>query len=117
MIIRRIHLKNFRSFEEAHLELSDRQNYVFGQNWQGKSSIVDAIGFALFGVEVFPKKLAGTAVKAEHLVCDRGNRATASVEVCFEADGHEYTLRRTIPREVVLARDGKCRWTRRSAES
>lgn len=107
MIIRRIHLKNFRSFEEAHLELSDRQNYVFGQNWQGKSSIVDAIGFALFGVEVFPKKLAGTAVKAEHLVSDRGSRATASVEVCFEADGHEYTLRRTIPREVVLARDGK----------
>lgn len=108
MIIRSLHLKNFRSFEEAHLEFSDRQNYVFGQNWQGKSSIVDAIGFALFGTDVFPRKLAGTAVKAEHLVWDRGGRAAASVEVRFELGGEDYTLRRTVAtRDIVLSKDGK----------
>jgi exonuclease SbcC len=80
------------------------QNYVFGQNWQGKSSIVDAIGFALFGVDVFPKKIAGTPVKAEHLVNE--DSAHGSVELRFEVDGVEYFLRRSLPSRDVSLRQG-----------
>lgn len=82
------------------------QNYVFGQNWQGKSSVVDAIGFALFGVELFPKKVAGTAVKADHLVNERST--SGRVDLTFELDGAEYLLTRHLPnREVVLKKNGE----------
>ncbi len=106
LIIRSLKLTNFRSFDTANLEFLPSQNYIFGQNWQGKSSIVDAIGFALFGVDVFPRKVAGTAVRAENLVNDDSD--TASVELIFEITGSQYELIRSLPRrEVTLKKSGK----------
>lgn len=99
LIIKSLKLNNFRSFDTANLEFLPGQNYIFGQNWQGKSSIVDAIGFALFGVNVFPRKVAGTAVRAENLVNDDSD--TASVELVFEIDGSQYDLIRSLPRQQV----------------
>src|SRR5438309_7021676 len=58
LIIKSISIDGFRSFSNARLNFVPGQNYIFGHNWQGKSSIVDAIGFALFGLDVFPKKVA-----------------------------------------------------------
>jgi exonuclease SbcC len=106
LIINRLKLKNFRSFDVANLEFLPTQNYIFGQNWQGKSSIVDAIGFALFGVGVFPKKVAGTSVRADHLVNDESN--IASVELIFEVNGSSYEIVRSIPgASVTLSRANK----------
>ncbi len=80
------------------------QNYVFGQNWQGKSSVVDAIGFALFGVDLFPKKMAGTAVKADHLMNERST--SGRVDLTFELDGAEYALtRHLLNRHVELKKN------------
>lgn len=106
LIIRSLKLNNFRSFDTATLEFLPSQNYIFGQNWQGKSSIVDAIGFALFGVDVFPRKVAGTAVRVEHLVNDDSD--TASVELIFEINGSQYELIRSLPgRDVTLKKSEK----------
>jgi DNA repair exonuclease SbcCD ATPase subunit len=78
---------------------------VFGHNWQGKSSIVDAIGFALFGIDVFPKRVVGTAVRAEHLVNE--DTAEGGVELCFEVNGIPYSLARTLPdRGVTFTNNG-----------
>jgi DNA repair exonuclease SbcCD ATPase subunit len=95
LIIKSLRLDNFRSFNQAQLDFVPGQNYIFGQNWQGKSSVVDAIGFALFGVDIFPKKVAGTAVSADHLVNEGSEHG--SVELRFELDGCEYSLHRSLP--------------------
>src|SRR5437867_2810297 len=101
LIIKSLKLDNFRSFSQARLDFVPGQNYIFGQNWQGKSSVVDAIGFALFGVDIFPKKVAGTAVSSDHLVNEGSKRG--SVELRFELDGCEYSLHRSLPgRQVSL---------------
>jgi len=64
---------------------------------------VDAIGFALFGMDIFPKKVAGTAVSSDHLVNEGSKRG--SVELRFELDGCEYSLHRSLPgRQVSLKR-------------
>jgi DNA repair protein SbcC/Rad50 len=80
------------------------QNYIFGQNWQGKSSIVDAIGFALFGLDVFPKKVAGTAGSADHLVNEDCDKATVKLD--FVLNDELYTIERTLPGRQVTLKKG-----------
>jgi len=104
MILKSLRLENYRSFASARVAFSTQQNYVVGSNWQGKSSLVEGVAFALFGTEALPRRMAGSAVKAEHLVMDGATKG--HVELVFEVDGHEYTLRRGLPRPTVkLLRD------------
>jgi DNA repair exonuclease SbcCD ATPase subunit len=97
MKLLRLKLHNFRSYGAANIEFSDSQNYVFGRNWQGKSSLMDGVAYALFGKQAFPTRLAGAAVKAEHLV--REGSEEGWVELEFEHDGGNYVLKRTCPRD------------------
>jgi exonuclease SbcC len=102
----RLKLHNFRSYGVADIEFSDSQNYVFGKNWQGKSSLMDAIAYALFGKSAFPARLAGTAVKAEHLVREGSDEGWVELE--FEHHGDTFCLRRTCPRDKpTLTCNGK----------
>jgi len=104
LIINTLTLDGFRSFSKARLDFLPGQNYIFGQNWQGKSSIVDAIGFVLFGLDVFPRKVAGTAINADHLVnegCDR-----ARVQLDFLLNDNPYTIERLLPGRQVTLKDG-----------
>src|SRR2546430_4541128 len=106
MKLERLLISNFRSYENGDLAFSSSQNYIFGKNWQGKSSIVDAISFALFGRRSFPSRIAGSPVKAEHIV--REGAKEGFVELRFEHDGKSYVLRRSCPRESVsLTCDGR----------
>jgi len=43
MILRRLHLRNFRNYEKLDLEFSEHSNYFVGQNAQGKSNVLEAI--------------------------------------------------------------------------
>lgn len=104
LIINSLSIDGFRSFSNARLEFISGQNYIFGHNWQGKSSIVDAIGFALFGLDVFPKKVAGTAVSGEHLINESGKRAR--VQLDFSLNGTPYTIERTLPGRTVTLNAG-----------
>jgi DNA repair exonuclease SbcCD ATPase subunit len=97
MKLLKLKLHNFRSYGAADIEFSESQNYVFGRNWQGKSSLMDGIAYALFGKQAFPTRLAGTAVKVEHLV--REGSEEGWVELKFEHDGATYVLKRTCPRD------------------
>ena len=74
MKLLRLSLYNFRSYIDAEIEFSENQNYVFGRNWQGKSSLMDGIAYALFGKRAFPSRLGGTAIKSEHLVREGATR-------------------------------------------
>jgi DNA repair exonuclease SbcCD ATPase subunit len=105
VILRSLRLHNFRSFERGAVSFGDAQNYIVGGNWQGKSSLVEGIAFALFGGDAFPRKVAGASFRAEHFVTD--GATSGHVELVFAVDEHEYTVRRSIPRAVVaLLRDG-----------
>lgn len=101
LIIKTLTLDGFRSFSNARLEFVPGQNYIFGQNWQGKSSIIDAVGFALFGLDVFPKKIAGTTVSADHLVNEGCLHSKVRLDFLFHDE--PYSIERTLPgRQVVL---------------
>jgi DNA repair protein SbcC/Rad50 len=101
LIIKTLTLDGFRSFSKARLDFLPGQNYIFGQNWQGKSSIVDAIGFALFGLDVFPKKVAGTTVRADHLVNEDSRKARVQLDFVFNDES--YSIERILPgRQVTL---------------
>lgn len=104
LIIKSISIDGFRSFSNARLDFVPGQNYIFGHNWQGKSSIVDAIGFALFGLDVFPKKVAGTAVSADHLINESGRKAR--VQLDFVLNGTSYTIERILPGRSVTLSNG-----------
>lgn len=43
MIIRSLELKNFRNYEEAHVEFSEGVNILYGDNAQGKTNILEAV--------------------------------------------------------------------------
>jgi len=104
LIIKTLSLDGFRSFSNARLDFLPGQNYIFGQNWQGKSSIVDAIGFALFGLDVFPKKVAGTAVSADHLVNEDSRRARVQLDFVFNDES--YSIERILPGRQVTLKNG-----------
>jgi DNA repair exonuclease SbcCD ATPase subunit len=99
MILQSLKIENFRSYEQATIEFSEGQNYFFGRNWQGKSSIMDAIGFAFFGRNIFPQKIAGSPVKVDHLV--REGATQGSVELTFEHSQEIYRLYRECPSNTV----------------
>ena len=97
MKLLRLRLHNFRSYGTADIRFSDSQNYVFGKNWQGKSSLMDGVAYALFGKQAFPTRLAGTAVKAEHLVREGSDEGWVELE--FEHRGETYSVKRACPRD------------------
>ena len=46
MTIESIELKNYRNYEELHMELSQGTNILYGDNAQGKTNILEALYLA-----------------------------------------------------------------------
>ncbi len=101
MIINRLELKNFRNHRESVFDFANGINLILGENGSGKTSILDAIGFALFNM-----KLRSDA--NETITMDE---TSGSVKVTFTAnDGNPYTVIRKIPSgSVSLSADGVMR--------
>ncbi|MCE2396898.1 SMC family ATPase [Candidatus Poribacteria bacterium] len=55
MRLERIILKSFGCFDRRDFDLSDGVNLIFGPNFSGKSTLVNAIFFALTGKPIVPK--------------------------------------------------------------
>lgn len=49
MILKKIILRDFRNYEEQELDFNGKFNYVYGDNGQGKTNILEAISFISFG--------------------------------------------------------------------
>ncbi|NPB04615.1 MAG: AAA family ATPase, partial [Thermotogae bacterium] len=100
MIIKRVRLKNFISHADTTIEFPLGVTVLIGPNGAGKTSVIDGIIFALFGIKVRGEKVTD--------VIRRGANS-AEVEVVFEVDGREYTLRRerkSRTTEAILLKDG-----------
>ncbi len=58
MLIQRLALVNFKSYEEATVEFMAGTNAIIGANGAGKSTLLEAIGFTLFDYQPAGFKLA-----------------------------------------------------------
>ena len=87
MRITRLHLRNFRVYEDdLDLELPPGLVGIYGVNGSGKSTLLDAIRWALWGQARTPKDEIRTS----------GVNADCIAELEFEHEGHLYLVRRTI---------------------
>ncbi len=92
MLPTRVELKNFTSFQEEHLELDGlRLAALVGANGAGKSSLIDALLFALFG-----EATKGGSKALDNYV--RRGEMEASVAVEFVLHGQAYRVERTRSR-------------------
>ena len=87
MQITSVYLKNVKSYEEQHIDLSPGLTAISGENGAGKSTIVEAVGYALFGFADGP--LAGLM---------REGQTSAEIRVGFISplDGREYESVRSL---------------------
>jgi len=94
MIIQSLTADNFRKY--AHLKIADIPEKglitVSGSNESGKTSIADALSFALFGRTFFTDE-----DNVRKLV--RWGEKVATVVLCFKRQDKHYELRRTVDKE------------------
>jgi exonuclease SbcC len=81
-------LRNYRVFEELDLELPARVIGVFGENGAGKSSLMESVAFACYGVDAARTK--------KHDIRTHGVLTDCEVRMVFEHAGRPYEVRRTI---------------------
>lgn len=82
MIFTKLKLNNFKSHENTVINFEKGISVIVGENGAGKSTILEAISFALFKQH--------TAKKIDDLV--RNNANSMSVELEFSSNNREYKI-------------------------
>lgn len=82
MILKSVRLKNFKKHEDLTVDLAEGLTVVRGPNWAGKSTVLQAVLFALFGPSAVPGKKDGLT-----------RRGGGKMSVTLQFD--EYELERT----------------------
>ncbi|MDD1673176.1 MAG: SMC family ATPase, partial [Methanomicrobiales archaeon] len=99
MIIDRLVLENFKRFKNQEIRFQDGITGILGNNGTGKSSIVQAIFFALYGVQ-------GTGISPDHIVSSFASpRERCSVRLDFRIGGESYTVLRTFKKGKTIHHD------------
>jgi DNA repair exonuclease SbcCD ATPase subunit len=97
-MIRRLHVRGWRAFEKLDLELDDGVTFVIAENGVGKTSLVEAAAWGLYG------DLANVDVRAAQRV---GSSVTA-VKVELELpDGRTLTIARQVEDRSEQMRSGR----------
>ncbi|MDO5835910.1 MAG: AAA family ATPase [Methanobacterium sp.] len=100
MIIESLHMKNFKSHQDTSIEFDTGISIIIGGNGAGKSSILEAVSFALF------KQY--TSKRIEQLITIGQKRM--SVEIQFTAHGRTYRVLRertkTSSKAIMKIKDG-----------
>jgi len=86
-MLRKLSLTNWRKPRTLTLDFPPGLVLLCGSNWAGKSSILGAITFALFGVKATPGTAADLTTHGE---------TDMRVELEFEAEGKVYTVSRGL---------------------
>ena len=96
IMITKVKLKSWRSHLETELDFSEGTNALIGIMGSGKTSILDAICFGLFGT--FPN-LQSKKIRLEDMIMKKPKeQAAAEVTVNFEMDGANWSVKRTVSR-------------------
>ncbi len=89
IFLKTLRLMDFQSYEDEEIEFEDGRNVIHGLNGAGKTTILKAILYALLG----RVQRLGKTVHKKDLV--RKGKNSFTVEMEFEIDGEEYTVKRT----------------------
>lgn len=100
--IKRINIQNFKGIKEKEIIFNSQNAKISGQNASGKSSMVDAVTWALFGVD------SQWNAKFEIRPLDENGEKIHNIEisvcVVFEIDGKEKSFKRELKENWVTKR-------------
>ena len=102
MRLERIRLKSFGCFQQQDFELSDGINLIFGPNFSGKSTLVNAIFFTLTGKPIVPR-VDPAAIKSA-----KSYSGTAGLQ--FVENGERYMLFRGTGKRFQLRQEKEGNW-------
>lgn len=94
MFIASLKMKNFRNFREASFEFASN-NEITGENGEGKSTIMEAITFALYGVT------RTGSPRCDNLILLGESKAEVEVAVLVNGETHVISRARTVKRTDV----------------
>lgn len=97
MILNKLKLTNFKKYTSKELEFADGLIGIIGKNGSGKSTIFEAILFALYG------ELKSKGNKELIRNSSVSDKETVSVELVFEFDGIEYRVIREFRGKALSA--------------
>ncbi len=108
-MITKLKMKNWKCHLDSEIEFTQGTNTILGVMGAGKSSILEAITFALFGTFT---SLQQRKIKLEDVIMNKPiKKDYAEVELFFEIDGKKYSVKRRIERRksthAELRIDGK----------
>ncbi len=92
MLLNKLAMRNFKRFRNQDITFQDGITGIVGNNGTGKSSIVAAVLFALYGLQ-------GTGLDANYIVSSfAGPQDICEVRLDFVAGGNEYAVVRRFKR-------------------
>lgn len=100
MLITAIKMKNFRNFHETSFDFDPSLNEIIGDNGEGKSTILEAIAFALYGVT------RTGSPRCDNLIRLGESKTEVEVTVLTNGETHVISRNRTVKRTDVKL-DGK----------
>ena len=102
MLLERIRLRAFGCFQEQDFHLQDGINLIFGPNFSGKSTLVNAIFFTLTGKPIVPR------VDASAIKNAKAYSGTSGLQ--FVMNGERYLLYRGTGKRVQLRSEKNGTW-------
>ena len=96
MILTSLHMENYKKYQDYTLEFAEGLTGIIGRNGSGKSTIFDAITFALYG-DVRGEKETIRNAKA-------GEKEPVIVTLVFEIEGKEYKVVREMRGKSLTAK-------------
>ena len=100
MELRRLHLVNFRQHADTELEFGPGITGIFGPNGSGKTTILEAIAWAIYGLQA----VRGDKDSIRRLGAK--GRTSVEVELEFRLGAHEYRVTRSLS-TAALYQDGQ----------
>ena len=101
MILDRLELHNFKRFRHEEIQFQDGITGILGNNGTGKSSLVQAIFFALYGVKA-------TGISADYIVSSFASpRDKCEVILDFRIGGDSYKVIRTFKKGKTVTHDAE----------
>ena len=95
MRIKQIVLENIRSYENQEINFAEGSTLLSGDIGSGKTSVLLAIEFALFGLQPGQR---GSALL-------RNGKNDAKVKIVFEVDNNEIIIERTLKKGKTISQD------------
>jgi len=95
MKIKQITLENIRSYESQEINFADGSTLLSGDIGSGKTSVLLAIEFALFGLQPGQR---GSALL-------RNGKKEGSVKIIFDVDGNEIIIERALKKGKTISQE------------